>query len=442
MKEHYQVLSRKYRPKNFFEVIGQEAVVTTLQNAVRLNKTAQAYLFAGTRGTGKTTLARLFAKALNCLHLNENIEPCNQCVCCREIGSSSSLDTIEIDGASNRGIDDIRQINETIGYAPSAGKYKIYIIDEVHMLTKEAFNALLKTLEEPPSNVKFFFATTEPHKVPPTVISRCQRFHLQRLTQKQIIQKLSSILVELQRSVDEDAVCFLSHLADGSLRDAESLLDQILCQEEGTVTLSSLKKMFGYLSQEHFFYLDKAVSENNTSFAFDFVQKALQNASDPLRILEELLEHFRHLLLIKMDKESQSFLSSSLIQKYKKSALIYSEDQLFFLIDLLLKSFSSLEKTAFAQVHLEAILLKIIKSSHMLPLPTLIRKLQELKTNESSQPPLENQPIKKGFPSTQTVEEKPVKKPPKQIKKHSSDYDTLLCFTAVELQGTIEKEIH
>ena len=178
----YQVIARKYRPQTFADVIGQTAIVTTLKNALKFHKLAHAYLFCGCRGTGKTTLARVFSKALNCQKLTENFEPCNQCQSCLEISQGRSLDVIEIDGASHRGIDDIRQINDTIGYAPSSGKYKIYIIDEVHMLTKEAFNALLKTLEEPPANVKFFFATTEPHKVLQTIMSRCQRFDLSRKT--------------------------------------------------------------------------------------------------------------------------------------------------------------------------------------------------------------------------------------------------------------------
>ena len=182
MMDNYQIISRKYRPQNFHDVVGQNPIIQTLINALKKGRLAQAYLFCGSRGTGKTTLARILAKALNCKNLREDYEPCNTCTSCMEIASSRSLDVMEIDGASNRGIDDIRKLNETVGYAASSGKYKIYIIDEVHMLTKEAFNALLKTLEEPPKNTKFFFATTEPHKVLPTIMSRCQRFDLRRIS--------------------------------------------------------------------------------------------------------------------------------------------------------------------------------------------------------------------------------------------------------------------
>ena len=201
MNSQYQVLARRYRPQLFSDVIGHEAVLQTLKNSIRRGTVAHAYLFSGSRGVGKTTLARLFAKTLNCTLLSPDLEPCNQCPSCLDVTSAQSLDVIEIDGASNRGIDDIRQINETVGFAPSYGKYKITLIDEVHMLTKEAFNALLKTLEEPPERAKFFFATTEPHKVPATILSRCQRFDLGRLNQSQIIHKLQKIGTELGRTI-------------------------------------------------------------------------------------------------------------------------------------------------------------------------------------------------------------------------------------------------
>ena len=241
VRESYQTFTRKYRPQKFQEVVGQEAIVTTLKNAIRLKRSAHAYLFSGSRGVGKTTLARLFAKALNCQNLDGQIEPCNECVSCKEIASSRSMDVIEIDGASNRGIDDMRQINETITYAPARG-YKIYIIDEVHMLTKEAFNALLKTLEEPPPAVKFFFATTEAHKVLPTIISRCQRFDLTQISHESIVTKLQAIAKESSREVEEEAMHLIARFSEGSLRDAESFLDQIFCFEEGPLQPKSFIK--------------------------------------------------------------------------------------------------------------------------------------------------------------------------------------------------------
>src|SRR5262249_42117040 len=246
----YQVLARRYRPKTFREVLGQDAIVATLRNAIKNNRIAHAYLFCGSRGTGKTTLARLFAKALNCQSLSSDLEPCNSCSSCREISSSSSMDVLEIDGASNRGIDDIRQINETVGYTAASGKYKIYIIDEVHMLTKEAFNALLKTLEEPPLKVKFFFATTEPHKVLPTILSRCQRFNLKSIPTDKIVEKLAFIAKELNISIEKDALNVIAKRAEGGLRDAESLFDQILAFHEGAITTTSVLTVLGMMPEE------------------------------------------------------------------------------------------------------------------------------------------------------------------------------------------------
>ncbi|MEI6243149.1 MAG: DNA polymerase III subunit gamma/tau, partial [Chlamydiota bacterium] len=303
----YQVLARRYRPQTFRDVVGQEAIITTLKNAIRLQKVSHAYLFSGSRGIGKTTLVRIFAKALNCKNLTKDQEPCNECSSCQEISSSRSLDVIEIDGASNRGIDDIRQINETICYAASSGNYKIYIIDEVHMLTKEAFNALLKTLEEPPPMSKFFFATTEPHKVLPTIISRCQRFDLARIPQEKIMQKLDFIVQDLQREVQSEALHLIARLSEGSLRDAESLLDQILCYEEGTVTAEMIRKTLGFLPQDYFFYLDQAIQTANTAFAFECAAHIFQSGKHLAYFLEELIEHYRHLLLAKIGEDKKRF---------------------------------------------------------------------------------------------------------------------------------------
>ncbi len=248
----YKVLARKYRPKNFSEVLGQDAIVTTLKNAIKHKRIAHAYLFCGSRGTGKTTLARVFAKALNCHNLNGDLEPCSECPSCKEIASGSSIDVIEIDGASHRGIDDIRQINENVGYTTSHGDYKIYIIDEVHMLTKEAFNALLKTLEEPPEKVIFFFATTEPHKVLPTILSRCQRFNLNRISNEKIIEKLKKIVIDQNVDTSEEVLQLIAERAEGGLRDAESIFDQMLSFHEGTLTIENARAILGIVPREAF----------------------------------------------------------------------------------------------------------------------------------------------------------------------------------------------
>jgi len=371
MSKRYQVLARKYRPKAFSEVVGQEAAVTTLKNAIRFEKVAHAYLFCGSRGVGKTTLARLFAKALNCQALKPDLEPCCECSSCLDINAGQSLDVIEIDGASNRGIDDIRHINETVGYAPSHGRYKIYIIDEVHMLTKEAFNALLKTLEEPPTQAKFFFATTEPHKVLPTIISRCQRFDLARISPDLIAAKLQQIAADLSRTADPDALQLIASFAEGSLRDAESLFDQILCFAENEITAATVRKSLGLVPQELFFGLDRAFSTYNLGFAFELVEQLFMTGKDLAHFLEQLVEHYRAITLIRtLGERSEA-------PAYLASARLYTQQQCLHILDLLINAESAFQKSPFPRITLESILLQIIRSKHRIPVEAIVRKLTE-----------------------------------------------------------------
>jgi DNA polymerase-3 subunit gamma/tau len=377
----YQVLARRYRPQSFKEVLGQDAIVTTLKNAIKRNSLAHAYLFCGARGTGKTTLARVFAKALNCQNPTADQEPCNHCSSCKEITSGgNSLDVLEIDGASHRGIDDIRRINETVGYATASGKYKIYIIDEVHMLTKEAFNALLKTLEEPPPKVLFFFATTEPHKVLPTIMSRCQRFNLNRIPLQDIIGKLRLIAQELQVPVQEDALYLLATRADGGLRDAESLFDQILAFHEGEVTAESVAAILGMMPRDSFFELDRAGKEANLAVAFEIADRVFSQGKDVTHFVESLTEHFRNLLMLKLTgvKVSSLSVSSADREKYEASAKMYSQEQCLSILDFLIESQQQNRFSAMGRVGLETILLRILRTHQMVPIEFLVRRLAEL----------------------------------------------------------------
>lgn len=375
----YQVIARKFRPQTFKDVVGQEAIVTTLKNAIKNKRLAQAYLFCGSRGTGKTTLARLLSKALNCRQLSEDFEPCNQCSSCREIASGVSLDVLEIDGASHRGIEDIRQINETVGYA-SGGNYKIYIIDEVHMLTKEAFNALLKTLEEPPPKVKFFFATTEPHKVLPTILSRCQRFNLNRIPLSLIISKLKYVAVQLQVNVDDGALRLLAQRAEGGLRDAESLFDQILAFEEGVVTVDSVAAILGLVPTDVYFDIDLAGRNGHFAKAFEIAHRVFSEGKDITFFLEGLMSHLRQILLIKVSGVNSQFLSLTEQEKerYSQSASFYSREQCLDLIEYLLEAQNKMRTTAFEKLSLETVLLHVMRSHFRLPIEHLVRHLSKL----------------------------------------------------------------
>lgn len=388
LKTMYQNISRKYRPQTFKNIVGQDAIVITLKNAIRLGKVAPAYLFCGCRGTGKTTLARLFAKALNCHSLTADTEPCNQCPSCLDIMQGKALDILEIDGASNRGIDDIRQLNETIGYASANSQYKIYIIDEVHMLTKEAFNALLKTLEEPPSNVKFFFATTEPHKVLPTITSRCQRFDLHRLSPEQIIEKLEKIATDLGATVDKEALQLIGTMAEGGLRDAESLLDQLLCYTQGPLTYAEASQMLGISPRSFYFRLDQAIDSYNLSFGFELAHEVFSSGKDITAFLDGLIEHYRTLLLIKLQLPPATYLPEKEQKEYIRSAALYTQDQCLYLLDYLMHWYKEIHKTPFKRITLEMIFLHLIRSKKRISAPELVRRLEELDLSHQFKEPL------------------------------------------------------
>lgn len=415
--QKYQVLARKYRPQRFSEMVGQEAVVATLKNAIRFQKVAHAYLFAGSRGVGKTTLARLFAKALNCQAPSADLEPCNTCVSCTSIINGQSLDVIEIDGASNRGIDDIRKINETVGYAPTYGRFKIYIIDEVHMLTKEAFNALLKTLEEPPETAKFFFATTEAHKVLPTILSRCQRFDLTKIPLPQITAKLDQIATDLGRSVEKEALHQIALLAEGSLRDAESLFDQILCFLEGSISIEAVQTMFGIVSQEQFLLLDRAFHEGNLHFAFSLVEQLTKEGKDLGHFLSQLIEHYRSLTLYKTLGEGAVI--PSLISRYAQTAPFYLPSQCLYILEYLLNAEATFSKSLSQRIFLETILLHILRSKQRLPVEVLVRRLSEIEESlRSDKPsgalPLQSSPIA-AAPQPKLPEAPPVAMPQPKV---------------------------
>ncbi len=376
----YQAIARKYRPQTFQNVVGQDAIVTTLKNSLLFDKVAHAYLFCGSKGTGKTTLARLLAKALCCAERTAEAEPCNVCGSCKEITAGRSLDVLEIDGASNRGIDDVRQIKETVGYAPSSGRYRIYIIDEVHMLTKEAFNALLKVLEEPPAHVKFLFATTEPHKVPPTILSRCQRFDLSRIDPLLLQKKLSWISHDLGATCDEEALALIANLSEGSLRDAESLLDQVLCYTGSPLTAIQVATTLGLVSQNTLFALDLAFSEYDLSYPLELAASLFSSGKDLGHFVDQLVDHYRLLLKLKLGAQTD-FPTKKLQEQYTLSTDRYTQEQCLYILDMLVEAQRDLSKTPFKRIHLEMLLLHIIRSKYKLSLPSLVKRLYELESS-------------------------------------------------------------
>ena len=299
----YEVLARKWRPQVFQDVVGQEHIAQTLINAIKTDRLSHAYLFGGPRGVGKTSVARIFAKAINCEQGEPGI-PCNKCSSCLAITKGSSVDVQEIDGASNRRIEEIRELRENIKYMPSASKYRIYIIDEVHMLTKEAFNALLKTLEEPPAHAKFIFATTEAHKVPVTILSRCQRFDFKRISPIQIVSHLENISKEEGIVISKSGLGMIAKAADGSMRDAESLLDQVIAFTGSEVEDKYIAEILGIVDTDIVFRASDAILEGSPQKCIEIIDKIYNYGYDIKEFYRTLMDQFRNLLISLIDPQT------------------------------------------------------------------------------------------------------------------------------------------
>src|ERR1700751_5616214 len=294
----YEVFARKYRPQTFDDLVGQTHVSRTLKNAVAQNRLAHAYLFVGPRGVGKTSTARILAKSLNCVK-GPTVTPCGVCDNCREIAGGNSLDVIEIDGASNNSVEDVRQLRENVRYAPAKGRFKIYLIDEVHMLSSAAFNALLKTLEEPPDHVKFIFATTEPQKVLPTILSRCQRFDLHRIPANLIAQHLQFIAKKEKIELQPAAAHAIARGAEGGLRDAESMLDQLVAFCGETIAEADVLNVFGFTSEQTVVDLTGHVRRSETAGALELLYQQCESGKDMMRLMSDLIGYLRDLLVFK-----------------------------------------------------------------------------------------------------------------------------------------------
>jgi DNA polymerase-3 subunit gamma/tau len=364
-----QTLYRKYRPKNFSEIIGQAHIVRTLSNAIKNNRVSHAYLFTGPRGTGKTTFARIFAKTINCQDKNE-INACEKCPACLTIQSGQSLDIIEIDAASNTGVDNIRELKETIALPPTLLKYKVYIIDEAHMLSTGAWNALLKTLEEPPAHVVFILATTEIHKVPATIVSRCQKFDFPRWPMADIIEKLSLIAKEEKITVEKEALEMIALSAEGGMRDAESLLGQIIALEDQTISAKEVEEILGTVDKSFIGDVAEEIVSRNTGKALEKVNELIAGGYDLQIFSKALINHFRQLMLIKVDENFKTYFTQELTEDRieKLSALAKKSElaQIVTTIDLLLVAQNKLFSYLLPQLALE---IAIIKATQKFPAP-------------------------------------------------------------------------
>ncbi len=375
----YLVLARKFRPQTFEEVAGQEHVVKTLRNAIGQGRVAHAFLFSGPRGVGKTSVARILSKALNC-EKGPTATPCNECANCKEITNNSSLDVHEIDGASNRGIDEIRELRENVKFAPASSRYKIYIIDEVHMLTDPAFNALLKTLEEPPAHVIFMFATTEIHKIPATILSRCQCYDFRRISLKEIISNLELVASKEGIKISPIALSWIAEAGDGSMRDAQSIFDQVISYAGLDITDADVEECLGLAARKYLFRLSEAVLNQNAGACLMILEEAYLAGLDMKFFYQMLLKHFRNLLLVKIAADgSTSFdIAAEQIEKLKSQVQKISRETLQRYLEILIAEEGNFRRSQEPRMKLETIIVKMAYLEPIIPLGEIISTIENI----------------------------------------------------------------
>lgn len=388
----YQVLYRKYRPKVFADVYGQEHVTSTLKNEIKENRIAHAYLFTGSRGTGKTTCAKILAKAVNCENSVDG-EPCNECEVCKGLDSGTIYDVVEIDAASNNGVDNIRDLREEANYTPSRGKYRVYIIDEVHMLSTGAFNALLKTLEEPPAHVIFILATTEVHKLPATILSRCQRFDFKRIQPETMSVRLKQVAQLEGMELDDDAAILIARIADGALRDGLSILDQCAGRSK-KIDSALVSEVAGLAGREALYKLTDCICTQNSSSAMTVISELYQNSYDMERLCVEMINHLRNFLIVKTVKDSRGLIICT-DDEYNSiilSAENFTLENVIFALDLFQDALTKIKTGANARVELEMAFVKLCEPKLDVNIDSLVDRISKLEravnrgVNVSQQP--------------------------------------------------------
>lgn len=376
----YQALYRKFRPTEFEDVKGQEHIVTTLKNQIKADRIGHAYLFCGTRGTGKTTVAKIFAKAVNCEHPVDG-SPCGECPSCRAIADGSSMNVIEIDAASNNGVDNIRQIREEVSYRPTEGKYKVYIIDEVHMLSTGAFNALLKTLEEPPSYVIFILATTEAHKIPITILSRCQRYDFHRISIDTIAARLSDLMLQEKVDVEEKAIRYVAKAGDGSMRDALSLLDQCIAFHLGeTLTYENVLEVLGAVDTEVFSRLLRQIIDKNVAAAISILDELVDEGRELGQLVSDFTWYLRNLLLIQSSDDMEEVLdmSQDSIDALKEEAKLISPEVLLRYIRIFSELGNQVRYASQKRIVIEIAIIKLCRPEMETDQTSIIDRLESL----------------------------------------------------------------
>lgn len=375
----YTALYRQWRPETFDEVVGQDATIRILKNQIKSNRIAHAYLFCGSRGTGKTSTAKVFAKAVNCLNPVDG-NPCLKCEVCQKLSAGSSMDIIEIDAASNNGVDEIRELRDKVKYPPVVGRYKVYIIDEVHMLSTGAFNALLKTLEEPPEHIIFILATTEPHRLPATILSRCQRFNFKRIANKSIVNRLAEIAKRTGVQVEREALYTIARWAEGSMRDALSLLDQCIGFGGDAVSNEDVLAVLGTADQKFVFEVAENIIDGNVSELFYQVEQLINDGRDVSVFLKDLINHMRNLLVIKVCNDGAQLIDvgEDTFKAYMEQAQKASHERLMRAIDILCAAESEMRWSSQPRVSLEMALVKICRPEQEVTLDALLDRVAKL----------------------------------------------------------------